>query len=317
MDKIRVALICHFSNSLVRGRLHLQSKESSCFSDFGGWITNIVNGLKVRDDIELHVIAPHKGMKQTTQDFEVEGVTYHFYRPYLASPWAYWENHLRIQKLTSYRRCRKVIRSFLNIIKPDLVNLVGAENPYYSIGALDIEGIPIILHCQTVYANPERKKNAGNVNMFRWKTEIKLFHRIPYLACTGRMYYDLIKGYEPRAIIFPRVWPKSSFPNISDVEKKYDFAFWARYLSRNKGFDNAIEAIGIATKKHPEIKFLAVGAWDSDKVHFEQRIKELGIEKNIEIHSPFAQYTQLLQYVKQARCALLPIKMDVLSLFLQ
>lgn len=313
MDKIKVALICHFSNPLVRDHLQLQSKESGCFSDFGGWITNIVNGLKSFDDIELHVVAPHRGMKKTTQEFETGGVTYHFYRPYLPNPWGYWEDHLRIQELTSYRRCRNHIRDFINIIKPDLVNLIGAENPYYSIGALDIEGIPIILHCQTVYANPDRKKNAGNVNMFRWKTEIKLFHKIPYIACAGRMYYDLIKGYEPKAIFFPRTWPKSPFPSITDVGKNYDFAYWARYLNRNKGFDNAIEAIGVAARKHPEIKFLAVGTWDGDRALFEQRIRELGIEDNIEIHPSFPRYTEMLQYVKQAKYALLPIKMDVLS----
>lgn len=313
MEKIRVALICHFSNPLVRGHLHFQSEGDCSFSDFGGWITDIVNGLKGRDDIDLHVIAPHRGIKMKTQEFEIEGVTYHFYRPYLASPWDYWEKHLRVQELTSYSRCRKYIRHFINIVKPDLVNFVGAENPYYSIGALDIDNIPIILHCQTVYANPDRQKNTGNVNMYRWRTEIKLFHKIPYIACSGRMHYELIKGYSPQAIIFPRTWPQSPFPNIPNVEKKYDYAYWARYLNRNKGFDNAIEAIGIAAKKHPEIKVLAVGTWDNNKSYFEQRIRELGIENNIEIHPSFPDYTEMLQYVKQAKYALLPIKMDVLS----
>ena len=313
MMKMKVVLLCHFSNPLIRERLLFQEKTKEKFSDFGKWITNIVNGLKVRNDVELHVIAPHRGMKLTMQEFEADGVSYHFYRPSLPSPWDFCEEHLRIPELTSYRRCRKHIKHFIDTIKPDLVNLVGAENPYYSMGALDIEKIPIILHCQTVYANPDRKKNVGNINMYRWRTEVEIFHKIPYIACTGRMYYDLIKGYEPDAIVFPRTWPKSTFPKLPDVEKKYDFAYWARYLNRNKGFDNAIEAIGIVAKKHPDIKFLAVGSWDSDKAFFEQRIRELGIEKNIEIHPSFPQYTDLLQYVKQARNALLPIKMDVLS----
>ena len=194
-----------------------------------------------------------------------------------------------------------------------MVNFVGAENPYYSIGALDIDNIPIILHCQTVYANPDRQKNTGNVNMYRWRTEIKLFHKIHYIACSGRMHYELIKGYSPQAIIFPRTWPQSPFPNIPNVEKKYDYAYWARYLNRNKGFDNAIEAIAIAAKKHPKLKILAVGSWDSDHEFFEKRIEELGIKDNLEIHPSFPDYLEMLQYVRQARFALLPIKMDVLS----
>lgn len=312
MEKIKVALICHFSNTLVRDHLNLYG-DNNKFFDFSNWITNIINGLKKHSDIELHVIAPHPSMKSPIQIFEIEGVSYYFFRkayPFLLEQ---IEERLGLQRLRNYPRNRKYIRDFLSMINPDVVNLIGAENPYYSSAALDINNKPIILHCQTVYANPERMKKAANISRQRWKIEIELFQKIKYIACTGRMYYNLVKSYSPEAFIFPRVWPPSPFPLVKDVPKKYDFVYFARYLNRNKGFDNAIEAIGLAVKKHPELKFLAVGTWGEDKSHFEKRIRELGIEDNIQILPSFPKYIDMLQCVKQAKFALLPIKMDVVS----
>lgn len=313
VGKVKVALICHFSNKQIRDMLDLHIGSHNKYRDFGLWNVNIIEGLRKRDDIELHVIAPHNGMKKNVQVFELGEVFYHFYRAYLPFPFGGILKRIGWYELTNYRGNRKVIKSLVDKIKPDIVNLVGAENPYYSTSVLDIEHIPVVLHCQTVYANPDRVKNTGSVNKYRWNIEKRLFHKIPYMACTGRMYYDLLKGYEPDAIIFPRKWPESKYPIIPDVPKKYDFAYFARMLNKNKGFDNAIEAIAIAVRKHPELKVLAVGSWDSDREFFEKRIEELGIKENLEIHPPFPDYLEMLQYVKQSRFALLPIKMDVVS----
>lgn len=313
MNKIRLVIICHFSTREIRDKLDLFSGSHHRYKDYGLWNINIISGLKDRDDIELHIIAPHKGMKRATQEFVVDGVWYHFYRAELPYPWAQIELRFFPQKEREYPRNRRYVKRFVKKIKPDLVNLIGAENPYYSITVLDIKNLPIMLHCQTVYANPDRKIKTQGIDPQRWDIELRLFHHIPYISCTGRMYYDLIKGYEPKAIMFPRKWPGSKFPDINDVPKKYDFVYFARMLNKNKGFDNAIEAIAIALQKHPEMRFLAVGSWDGDREMFEARMEELGLKDKMEIHPSFPEYTDMLQYVKQARYALLPIKMDVLS----
>ena len=314
MGKLKVAIICHFSHSSIRKELSL---HRSSYSDYGLWMLNIINGLKTRNDIELQVISPHYGLKKSVQTFLSDGVSYYFYRPWfygLVGRIEYWLEHYTNCLFTpSYFLRRKYVKEFIREIKPDLVNLVGAENLDYSVTALDIKDIPIILHCQTVYANPERKKNTGVVLKSRWKTELKLFHHVKYIACTGRMYYDLIKGYNPETIIFPRKWPVAEFPNIPEVPKKYDFVYFAGGFNQSKGFNNAIEAVAIVAKKHPELKFLGIGDWDDQNKVYKARIKELGIEDNVVIHPRFPQYIDMLRYVKQARFALLPFKMDVVS----
>lgn len=312
-SSIRVVLLCHFTDPLLREKMDLQKGYHMNHKDYGLWNVNIINGLKNRDDIELHVVMPHKGLRTSIQEFVWDTVYYHVFRDELPFPFGQIEAYLCPQKKRGFPRNRKCVRSLIYKIKPDIINLIGAENTYYSLATLDINDIPVIIHCQTVYANPDRIKRAGAIDQQRWDDEVRLFRKVPYIACTGRMYYDLIKEYAPDAIIFPEKWPAALFPTIKDVPKRYDFAYYARMLNKNKGFDNLIEAVGIVVKKYPELKVVAVGTWGNDKAQFEQRIHELGISDNIEIHPSFPEYNDMLQYVKQAKYALLPIKMDVLS----
>lgn len=313
MKRIKLAIICHFSSAAIRERLTLYKSRWYNYPDFAKWNSAIIEGLRQRDDIDLHIIAPHNGMKRSTQEFEYEGVNYHFFRSELPFPFNYCEHFLRLQSKYDYPRNRRYINHFLTQIAPDAVVLIGAENAYYAVSALDVDGIPVMIHLQTVYANPDRLKKTGQVDKQRWDTEVRLFKKTPYMACTGRMYYDLVKTYNPDAIVFPRCWPASKFPVIPDVEKKYDFVYFARYLNKNKGFDNAIEAMGRFAHRHPDCRLLAVGTADQEWAKYEARIKALNLENNLEIHGSFPEYSEMLKYVKQARFALLPITMDVLS----
>lgn len=313
---MKVVLLCHFSNPSVRNNLKLcpSTKINGIkYKDFAGWISNILDGLKGNEDLELHVISPHVGMCHTSQKYVKEGIHYYFFRKELLFPWGGLEERFFPQAKRNFPRSRMAVKRFIKQIQPDLVLLIGAENAYYSISGLDVDGIPMMLHLQTVYANPDRMKNTGQVDKQRWDVEVQLFRKTPYMACTGRMYYDLIKSYNPQAIIFPRCWPTSQFPSIPEVEKKYDFVYFARQLNKSKGFENALEAMARFLAVHPDAHFLAVGAKEHEWPRYELRIKELKLDKNLEVHPPFLEYVDLLKYVKQARFALLPISMDVLS----
>lgn len=314
MNKIKLVLINHFSNPLVREMLDLEPEGKHVkYRDLGMWNTNLIEGLKHRDDIDLYVISPHTGMKKIEQEFVQEGVHYFFYRRELPYPWGRIESHLFSQSKRNFPRNRKIVKRIIQRIKPDIVNLIGAENAYYSITALDVENIPVIIHLQTVYANPDRIKNTGSADKKRWEVELKIFHKTPYMACNSQRYYDLIKQYEPNAIVFPRKWPVAEFPAIPEVEKKYDFVYFARFLNKNKGFDNAVEALGRFIKVHPNVKLLAVGRKDNDWAKIETRINELGLNDAIETHNSITDYRDMLQFVRQGRFALLPITMDIIS----
>ena len=325
-ERIKVVLLCHFSNPYIRERIPLSSNRLEnlsrrlrglsplSYNDYATWNYNTIEGLKEEKDIELHVIFPHYGLKSWTYECQADGVNYHVYRPEPLYPWNSIEIHLKKSQKTDLKRTRQIVGRWIRAIKPDLVNLVGAENQYYSVGGLEVDNIPLFITCQTIYSNPERKKLSGEVSRFRWDLEQSLFAKTKYFSCTNTMYRDLIKSYVPDAFIFPLVWSMSSPPQLEDCKKKYDFAFFAFNVSAKKGIDSAIEALGIVKKTKKNVTLLVVGKTDEDyKKVIERRISDLELTDNIIFHDFFPLQIDMLNYVHQARFALLPVKMDFLS----
>jgi hypothetical protein len=91
MKKMKVVWICHFSNQYIRERLSLSNRSFSnsirrLFSkpivnyiDFAPWVSNQIKEFEKFNDIELHIIAPHYGLKRFKHSFKMNGVYYHFF----------------------------------------------------------------------------------------------------------------------------------------------------------------------------------------------------------------------------------------------
>ena len=95
INKIRVAMICHFSNAEVRMHLPLDESrklytygrkmlrmptKSKGYGDIAPWDTSTINYFKDRGDIELYVISAHSGLRKRVVAFESQGVNYNFVR---------------------------------------------------------------------------------------------------------------------------------------------------------------------------------------------------------------------------------------------
>ena len=92
MNKIKVTMVCHFSNPQVRAHLPLDDRKLYSFArkmlcmptkgkgygDIAPWDTSAINFFQDRDDIELHVISAHSGLKKRVVSYEEEGVHYNF-----------------------------------------------------------------------------------------------------------------------------------------------------------------------------------------------------------------------------------------------
>lgn len=325
MEKIKVILLGHISNASIREKLPLSERKAQnlfnrligkpqlYYSDFAQWNWSTIEGME-HENVELHVIAPHYGLKSLTYEYEERGVRYYFFRPEPLFPWNILEKIFYKKQYREFLRTRNIVKRWIEEIKPDIVNLVGAENPYYSICGLDVENVPLFITCQTVYSNPNRQRLSGNVSKYRWDLEQQLFNKTKYFCCTNSMYRGLITSYVPDAVVFPLVWPDKPFPKLKGCEKKYDFAFFSVSVSAKKGIDSAIEAMGIVREKVPGVTLLVVGKVDSTyKMRLEERIKELDLEDNIIFHDFFPLQEDMFNYVHQARFALLPVKMDFIS----
>ena len=191
--------------------------------------------------------------------------------------------------------------------------MIGTENPYYSITVLDIKDIPVFVSAQTVYTNPDRQKISGNCDPLRWNTELKIHHKEKYYGCAGRMHRDLILRNNPDAIIFKNFFPIQYPKKVKEVEKEFDFVYFAQGVSQKKGIEDAIDALALVKKEKPDVTLMVVGHCPPNyKVFLNKKIDNLGLTENISFHDYFPVHSDMHQYIKKAKFALLPVKLDVI-----
>lgn len=323
----RIAWICHFSNQDIRYRLPLSNywlknqikkvmgkKNSARHKDFAPWVTNLIKEFERYEDVELHVIAPHMGLKRATAEFEMNGVKYHFFKPDMPYLHSEWPAGLSKNGKPCFNGNRRLVKRFLERVQPDVVNLIGTENPYYSITALDVEDIPVFAFAQTVYTNPNRKKLSGSVNTLNWDIELKIHKKVKYYGCSGRMHHDLIKKNNPDAIVFKNFFPIQKPTDVKEVSKEFDFIFFAAGVTPKKGSEDVLDALAIVKKIKDNVSLHIVGSCAPYyKSVLNKKIEELGLSNNVFFKSYFPVHSDMHQYIKKARVAVLPNKLDVIS----
>lgn len=308
---LKVVWICHFSNEDIRKKLPLSKRKN--YSDFAPWVNNLIKEFEQLDNIDLHIIAPHRGLLKTTYSFESHKIKYHLFKPDLPIVHKTIPTKFYLNDNLRYLINRFFIKRFLKRIKPDIINLIGAENPYYSISALDIKSTPVYLSCQTVYSNPLRKVHSVSVKPYIWDVELKIHNKIKYFGCVGRMHRDLVMKNNPNARVFKMFFPLQKPKQVKQLAKKTDFVFFAAGVTKKKGIEDAIEALAIVVKHYANITLNVVGSVNPDyKQHLLDKIKNHHLEKNIIFHGYFPVHADMHQHITSARFALLPVKLDVI-----
>jgi glycosyltransferase involved in cell wall biosynthesis len=316
---LKVAWICHFSNKEIRSRLSLSDRPaikwlkkllkrpSSYNNDFAPWVSNLIIEFEKREDVELHVIAPINKLKESTYEITINRIHYHFYRssfPYIYVPYHEIDHKVKINRF--------YVKRFINNIRPDIVNLIGTENPYYSMTVLDIKDIPIYVSVQTVYSNPARKLYSDNCLKYNWDTELKIHKKEKYFGCAGRMHHDLILGNNPNAIIYKMFFPIEKPSIIKEITKIYDFVFFAG-ISKKKGIEDLIEALIIVKRYKQNVTLNIVGQCSSEYKHFlMQIIIKNGLESNISFTDYFPIHSEMHEHVMKSHHAVMPVKLDII-----
>lgn len=321
--KIRVAMICHFSNANVRAHLPLDNRKLATFlrkilglpekkagyGDIAPWDTASIAALSLRPDIDLHVISAHSGLKKSIVSFEDNNVHYNFVRCDEATMLKHVIKSDRLWLQINPMKHR--VCNLVNKIDPDIVVLFGTENAYYSGTVLGIHGYPVYVLQQTVYNNPERKKN----NMWSTKnayTEMQIFNKEHYYGVYCKMHYDLLRQYCPDSFIFKFRFPANGFTlNPTPTEKVFDFVNFALTLDLRKGAHDSIRAIARIKQKYPKVTLNLVGGCnDVQKKELEGLIKELGVEDNVIFTPFFEKRSDLFLHIQKSKYAVLPCKLD-------
>ncbi|MBV5329502.1 MAG: glycosyltransferase family 4 protein [Chlorobium sp.] len=311
-EKLTVVWICHFSNGEVRKLLPLVKKAVNT-SDFAPWITNLIHEFKQFKDIDLHVIAPHIGLKMFSSSFDIDGIHYHFFKADIPFLNRYWPHFFRLDAWTGFALNRLLVRRFINKIQPDIINLIGAENAYYSVTVSGIRHIPILISIQGIYSNEERFK-VEKRDKVRCRVERKIHAENRYYGISAPFMPDLIRRDALDPILFWNRFPLKivKLEDVQHIEKKYDFVFFSRMIPL-KGTEDALEALALVKQHKPGVSLRMMGYGDDAYLaELLEKARRLGIEKNVEISGGFVLHEDLLNEASKAKYYLLPTKLDTI-----
>lgn len=328
--KIKVIWICHFSSEKIRNYISFSNswlefalrilfkKRKKPFSDFANWISSGITEFEKFDNVDLHIISPHYGMKYKTQEFIVDNINYLFFRPDDDYLFIKLKNFFFSNAGSKFEGNRGVVKNAINRIKPDIVHLYGAENPYYSISALDIDKkcYPLFVTLQTFMSHPEFFNkypiNKKSYN-FRTKIEIEILKYAPYLGWLDPEGREIIwREINANAIFLDHYLCTPNDTARENSSKEFDFVYFA--ASIDKSLDLAIEAFALLTRKVPHATLNVVGGEPEEfKLKILSRISELGIFENVVFSGKLATHSDVFRQINKSKFALLPLKVDIIS----
>lgn len=319
-EKIKVVWICHFSNEEIRNELLFKTSiRRKKARDYAQWNTNAINEFKKFDNVELHVISQHTGLSKNIQEFTKEGINYHFFHSeddrFI---FRLKRKFLKGKYLTpEYKYNTRTIISIINNIKPDLIHMIGAENPHYSISALSMpKDIPLIVTLQTLMIDPDFYNNypiTKQIYDYRSGIERKVLQRANYVTCRAQRFKDVLQEqFNPKLKILDIALIVGEKINTAYCKKEYDFVYFAKEIE--KAVDWAIEAFALVHKKHPEITLNIIGGYTTHtKQEIDKRLAELCISDKVTFSGSLPSHDDVINQVRKSRFAILPLKIDLIS----
>lgn len=327
-ETIKVVWICHLSNPELWQRIQIRTnpleplfykvvgKDRGKGGETAIWNTNAINEIKKMPEVELHVVGPIRNLANKRQDFSIEGVHYHFIKDENSSLLAKILRYLFTRNSSEFKTNRKRIVKVVEELKPDIVHVIGAENPYYSLSLLDLpDTYPTILQLQALLMSLGKLTSGEENKNFRYKGEIekRLLLKSDYVGTRAPSFINYIHENVSDKIVFVNTsLAMAQRIDLSERNYEYDFVHFAGSLRPSKGTDVAIRAFAEARKSHPGIQLDLIGDID---VHFRNQfyvlLDELKIKDAVTIEGLLPTHEDVICQIRKARFALLPLKVDI------
>ena len=279
-------------------------------SDYGQWNTNAFKEFEKVDSIDLHVIVPVNMTSRLIEEFESKGIHYYIVK----------SKESLLQKalgdklgVPSYKANRREIVSVIDRLSPDIVHVIGAENPQYSQVVFDIyKRYPVIVQLQTLLSDPKLQKEGGKLSAVA-EMEKKILSQPVTIGTPMQEFKEVILSViNPDAHIVDIGLAVNEPVERREYEKKYDFVYFSANIS--KAADLAIAAFCLAAKKHPEISLDVIGAYSEDfKNHLEEELDKSGVKPNVTFEGSLPSHDDVINSIRKSRYALLPLKIDMIS----
>ena len=319
-------ILSPFTNSTLRSQLQFRdygfvkkkivnllglSARIGNFKDVAPWIGQLIEELEKLENVEVFSVSPHIKLKKKIQCFRYGKTTYYFFSSDYSSGLRLVKNY-KVWK--SLQNCSTSVCMIADEIKPDVIIAYGTENPVVSVSQLYLKKkYPVFCVLQTIYNNPERTKY-GTPNKLIQELELDIARNIKYFGTEDDVYFHLLKGMNPNVIAFDYPYPRVPLPAIELPEKKFDFVNYAFNMDARKGDEDAVRALAIVKEKYPQVTLNIAGGMSSAReAYIKNMVTELGLIDNITFTPMFERKEDMYRHILQARYALLPIKLDLVS----
>jgi len=271
---MKIVWICHFTNNDIQKKLGIKKR----INEFAPWINIGINEAKKRDDIELHVISPHRWLRGI-REFKEDDIHYHFFNPGMPFTGRQWPDKLRFDIYTCFFSNRRRILNFIEKINPEIIHLHGAENDYYSSVVFDIpQKYPVLMTVQGFLKTPLGKVRYSLKK--RLENEKRVISRLKHFGVRTSAMVEEIKKLNSTAVFHWHEYFLNTPDDLSLIpeseEKKYDMIFFSR-ISKAKGIEDFITIFGNLRSKHSELRAAIIGL--SSPVYLEE-LKELAVKNN-------------------------------------
>ena len=310
--KIQVVWLCHFANQEMKNYF-----KTPDLNEFAPWINNLIELFQLQSDVELHIVAPNVFTNKDSC-FTKGNINYHFYKRIpIPTNNKYIRNlHtlLQIELLTNFYWIKHKINITIKKIKPAIIHLHGAENPYYSAGILQLlNKYPTLTTIQGF------RRNLLDINSSFQKKAIKIEETIikntKHIGIRTDDMSKIALQINPDATLHFHNYsinkPTIYKDNIGKTEP-IDCLFFAR-VCKEKGIEDLLHAISIVKMEYSEISLSVIGGTSKSYLSDLKKLCiDLNIENNVRFLGFFPTQEAIYKYALQAKICVLPTYHDII-----
>jgi len=308
VKNLRIVWICHFMNETIKKELGLPIDTKQ----MAPWISLSIEEFRKMENIELHIIAPLLFIKKDAIIKEGH-INYYFIKvgvPFLRRRWPRWMN---VDLWSSFLPFNVKTKRVINKIKPDIVNLIGAENAYYSSSILKIKKYPVLVTIQGfVSLNKEAESGEPGYVKKKISVEKEILKKMMHFGIEATSMEQYIKKINPLAKMYWFHFPFAKTQVDVNPQKEYDIVFFAR-ITKMKGIEDAIMALSKAKLYKPDILLEVIGNADPNYMEsLKKMVKDLDVTKNIKFKGFIPTQKEMHIQAIKAKISILPTYNDTI-----
>ncbi|MFK5982674.1 MAG: glycosyltransferase family 4 protein [Flavobacteriaceae bacterium] len=307
--KIKVVWICHFYEKSLDDKLPLRKKGS----EFAPWVRDLILQFKDRPEVELYIISPIEYLKKRVFRYTEGNIHYTFFNAHIPIYGRHWPGFFKWDYFSNFKQNRKFVSKEVDKISPDIVNLIGAENAYYSSSILDIKDkYP---HLVSIQGFIHLNSGTGNQHKKKAQIEKQILSTCNNFAYQINHTANVIKSFNNFTKLHHFFYPVSLPPKgvVNNGKTQYDFVFFAR-ITKDKGIEDLIIALANVKSIKPDVKLAVLGKTSVTYMGFLKQLAiDNGVDKNIEWLGFLPTQAEVHDIVSKSKITVLPTYNDIIS----